>query len=81
MTFLNKVYTPMSDNVFYEFAKILRELNFLGLREDRFREHIVKSASYVQEGCRDNFIRQKICMDVVYESNQAVCAPVHLFLR
>ena len=51
------------------------------LREDRFREHIVKSASYVQEGCRDNFIRQKICMDVVYESNQAVCAPVHLFLR
>ena len=54
MILFNKVYTSMSDNVFYEFAKSCGNSNFL--REDYFREYI-KNINYVQESCRDNFIR------------------------
>jgi len=72
MTLLNKMYTSMSDNVFYEFAKSCGNSNFLGLREDRFRKHIVKSASYVQESCRDDFIHKKIYLDVICESKLSV---------
>ena len=84
VTLLNKVYTSMSDNVFYECAKFCGNSNFLGLREDPeavFRKYVIKNASYVKESCHDNIL-QKTCMDVVCVrvTKLSVRSKAHLFL-